>query len=355
MVNEFRHVSEWATAAYCKPQQGKSGGKVTCGKYKTCESVERLNTKIYETWVGKGKNGATGFVAADKTNKKIYLSMRGSVSLSNWAADVKYFMTDCANELKIANAKCEVGFYGFWKESMDHAVSGIRRAVAENPGYRIVVTGHSLGAAAAVFAATYLRTKYPDVTLYTYGQPRAGNMALSVAVSTQGKNYRITHTNDIVPQLPWESIKSFCFGKCENYYHISPEYWISTGLGNNVSAYKVVEGYETNKAGNAGGNFKINIIAHIQYFQTNMYSCVLPIDSLVNMVGWKAGTKRLPLTEGDAFDKQWTMDDLKDAGAPDDLINKLVINASRVAENNPELKNFPSTWTDLGLKIDSLA
>jgi hypothetical protein len=130
---------------------------------------------------------------------------------------------------------------------------------------------------------------------YTYGQPRAGNMALSVAVSKQGKNYRydfgsdpkirrhiwfleklmvnrITHTNDIVPQLPWESIKSLCFGKCENYYHISPEYWISTGLGNNVSAYKVVEGYETNKAGNAGGNFKINIIAHIQYFQTNMVS-----------------------------------------------------------------------------------
>ena len=27
MVNDFKHVSEWATAAYCKPQQGKSGGK----------------------------------------------------------------------------------------------------------------------------------------------------------------------------------------------------------------------------------------------------------------------------------------------------------------------------------------
>jgi hypothetical protein len=73
------------------------------------------------------------------------------------------------------------------------------------------------------------------------------------------------------------------------------------------------------------------------------------------MVGWKAGTKRLPLTEGNAFDKQWTMADLKDAGAPDDLINKLVINASRVAENHPELKIVPSTWSELGLKIDQRA
>jgi hypothetical protein len=65
-----------------------------------------------------------------------------------------------------------------------------------------------------------------------------------------------------------------------NYYHISPEYWISTGLGNNVSAYKIVQGYETNKAGNAGGNFKPNIIAHIQYFQTNMVSLNMKPNSM---------------------------------------------------------------------------
>jgi hypothetical protein len=91
---------------------------------------------------------------------------------------------------------------------------------------------------------------------------------------------RITHTNDIVPQLPWESIKSLCFGKCENYYHISPEYWISTGLGNNVSAWKVVQGYETNKAGNAGGNFMPNLVAHVQYFQTNMVSSNIQPNSM---------------------------------------------------------------------------
>jgi hypothetical protein len=43
--------SEWATAAYCPPQQGKGGGKVTCDPAKTCGRVEKSNTKIYTTWL----------------------------------------------------------------------------------------------------------------------------------------------------------------------------------------------------------------------------------------------------------------------------------------------------------------
>jgi Lipase (class 3) len=167
-VDEFKHVSEWAAAAYCEPQLGTPGGKVLCGKFSafnTCPSVEKLDTKIYETWLNKGENGATGFVAADKTNRKIYVSMRGSVSAANWAADVKFFMTDCSKDLNIPNAQCEVGFYGFWNESSPQAIQSVQKALDENPGFPIVVTGHSLGGAAAVFGAAYFRTKFPDVTL----------------------------------------------------------------------------------------------------------------------------------------------------------------------------------------------
>jgi hypothetical protein len=50
---------------------------------------------------------------------------------------------------------------------------------------------------------------------------------------------------------------------------------------------------------------------------------------------------------GDAYDKQWTMADLRDSGASEDLINKLVIPASRVAENHPDLNIVESTWAEL--------
>ena len=91
--------------------------------------------------------------------------MRGSVSFSNWIADIKYGQTDCS-ALGHPKARCEIGFYGFYTESKDAgAVSAVRRAKAEYPNYSIVVTGHSLGAAAAVYGAAELRKSYQDVWL----------------------------------------------------------------------------------------------------------------------------------------------------------------------------------------------
>jgi hypothetical protein len=43
--------SEYSAAAYCPPQQEKTGGKVACQPAKTCLRVEASNTKIYSTWI----------------------------------------------------------------------------------------------------------------------------------------------------------------------------------------------------------------------------------------------------------------------------------------------------------------
>jgi Lipase (class 3) len=101
--------------------------------------------------------------------------MRGSVSFSNWVADIKYAQTECA-VLGHPKARCEVGFYGFWTESKDAgAVTAVQKAKAENPSYSIVVTGHSLGAAAAVFGAAELRKVYPDVWLVSENKIKIKN------------------------------------------------------------------------------------------------------------------------------------------------------------------------------------
>ena len=52
---------------------------------------------------------------------------------------------------------------------------------AAHPTYPVVLTGHSLGAAIAVVAATYLvQSKHALGTIvYTYGQPRVGDFAFS--------------------------------------------------------------------------------------------------------------------------------------------------------------------------------
>jgi hypothetical protein len=95
--------------------------------------------------------------------KKIVVAMRGSVSVANWIADIKFFTTPCTQFGK--GASCETGFYGFWEQSRNFAAKGLAQGLAANPSYGIIVTGHSLGAAAAVYAAGEYRAKYKDVEL----------------------------------------------------------------------------------------------------------------------------------------------------------------------------------------------
>jgi hypothetical protein len=91
--------------------------------------------------------------------------MRGSVTLANWIADIKFVQTACP-QFGGTGSACSIGFLGFWEQSRPDAIKGIKAALADNLSYELVVTGHSLGAAAAVYAASEFRTaKYPNVLL----------------------------------------------------------------------------------------------------------------------------------------------------------------------------------------------
>jgi len=63
---------------------------------------------------------------------------------------------------------CHTGFLGFWEESKKKAMEGINAAQAEHPDWPIIVAGHSLGAAAALFAASDLRENNKNVTLVSF-------------------------------------------------------------------------------------------------------------------------------------------------------------------------------------------
>lgn len=139
-------------------------------------------------------------------------------------------------------------------------------------GYQIVSTGHSLGGALATLAAADLRNNGYTVALYSFGAPRAAGLKLSAYISAQpGGNYRVTHWNDLVPQLPpvWLG-----------YAHISPEYYIKKANNKAVAAsdVQVYTGY-TNWWGNAifvgnGGWLTPDIGAHLWYFN-NIVACGL--------------------------------------------------------------------------------
>jgi hypothetical protein len=140
----------------------------------------------------------------------------------------------------------------------------LAKAAAAHPDYGIVVTGHSLGGAVATLAAAQLRSEGWVVSLYSYGAPRVGGRALSAFISGQaGGNYRVTHRNDPVPNLPLLIM---------GFVHVSPEYYIDAVNGAEVGAEDVwVYGGAVSFEGN-GRWVGIDVEAHRWYFG-RVYGC----------------------------------------------------------------------------------
>jgi hypothetical protein len=270
LLPAFERYAQFSAAAYCPENNAaKEATKIKC-KTNNCPLVEKDNVLSVGEYTAQGKTDGTGYVAADHTRKEILVVFRGSASVKNFVADANYPQVDADI---CDGCKAEGGFWNFWTDVREIVRADVKKAAQENPDYKFVVTGHSLGAAVAVFAAAEMRNKgYSPVALYTYGQPRAGNKALSEYITKQsGGNYRVTHSSDAVPKLPPLGGRLIT-EKTGSYVHISPEYWIPKGLGNDGNI-TVLPGL-VNTLGNTGtGQKKFNVLAHLQYFQPNLIEC----------------------------------------------------------------------------------
>lgn len=228
----------------------------------------------------EGPADATGYLAVDHTNKLIVLAFRGSHSLSNWISNINILFKDWS---LCSGCRVHAGFLESWTATRNDVAAPLKAAVAANPGYPIVATGHSLGAAVATLAAAELRTQGYNVGLvstkprcptmglavqetspvltrrqYTYGSPMVGNNAFATFVTNQsGGNYRVTHANDIVPKLP-----GLLFG----YRHVSPEYWITSATNVAVTAADVQVSTGTLNLNGNGGTVESSLDDHGWYF-----------------------------------------------------------------------------------------
>ena len=95
-----------------------------------------------------------------------------------------------------------------YQQILDHLYS----LVETYPGYRILATGHSMGAALAMlytfFAAATSDSRIPKpIICICFAPPRIGNIKLSRAfqeLELQGKilNLRVVNDKDVIPQMP---------------------------------------------------------------------------------------------------------------------------------------------------------
>lgn len=89
----------------------------------------------------------------------------------------------------------------------DQMFKAVNTLKSKYPTAGVVITGHSLGAAMATFAAAAIKTTYnfDRFTFYTFGSPRVGNKVFSDYIFNlfpDGEYSRITHYNDMVVHVP---------------------------------------------------------------------------------------------------------------------------------------------------------
>uniref|UniRef100_A0A1I7YAZ7 Lipase_3 domain-containing protein n=1 Tax=Steinernema glaseri TaxID=37863 RepID=A0A1I7YAZ7_9BILA len=137
--------------------------------------------------------------------------------------------------------------YGFSSKSDVRGVSYFLKAandiyktlaVEENlgnkPGYKVYVTGHSLGGALAALISKKIvfegKRAKDQVFLVTFGEPRVGNYKFSVEFKQQVPySFRVVHGQDPIPHVPTcgdgiDMFTSNC-NTAEGWYHHATEVW----------------------------------------------------------------------------------------------------------------------------------
>ena len=207
-------VLHFAWAAYCSASSLRSW---TCPYCYTGDSlVEIVEDNITSTF---------SFVACDKVAQTLYVSFRGTVDLPNWITDFDFVkVPDLIDD---PEALVHAGFYRAYNRVRQGILSAVNDALQQqsSPCFgssRMVVTGHSLGAALSGLCALDLRKKFKNIPnlhieLNNFGMPRLGNVAFAYAFpGAVNVSWRMVHQADIVPHLPLQLM---------GYRHIATEVW----------------------------------------------------------------------------------------------------------------------------------
>jgi len=187
-----------AGAAYC-PQDQVEGW--SCGTH--CSNTAGIGSVTY---IHDASQKLAGFVAYDSQENAAVVAFRGTVSSSikDWVHDLSYTKTNPIT--KYPDAGVHHGFWNAWKDLSDDVVSAVKQVLSTNGATKVLVTGHSLGAAMAADAAIDMKLSYGwDTSVVNFGSPRAGDHNYEAALSTEVPSFwRITHHHDLVPHVPPE-------------------------------------------------------------------------------------------------------------------------------------------------------
>ncbi|KAL2062448.1 hypothetical protein VTL71DRAFT_6714 [Oculimacula yallundae] len=224
VLQNFKLFANVTAAAYCPTNENATAGSLITCPAGVCPQVEADAVTSIVGFGGSNDTTVTnikGFVGLNPAKSLILVSFAGSgATIRNWLANfsfaqIAYTIPGCKS--------CTVhsGFAKGWAERRTVIIDAVKVALVAHPDFKVVISGHSIGGAVGTLAAAELRSLGINADVYSYGSPRVGNTAFaSFVTAQQGGNFRMTHENDPVAQIPPSWI---------GYEHTSPEYWLSGG------------------------------------------------------------------------------------------------------------------------------
>ncbi len=135
-------------------------------------------------------------------NNTMTIVFRGTDSKKEWLSNLAF----CKKVIPYGNYESDVRVHGGFITAYKNKLvrDRIHSLISDKP-CRIIVTGHSRGAALAVLCAVDLQYNFPDksISVTTYGCPRVGNAAFAKSYNKRVTDtVRVENGNDIVTKVP---------------------------------------------------------------------------------------------------------------------------------------------------------
>uniref|UniRef100_A0AC35TQH2 Lipase_3 domain-containing protein n=1 Tax=Rhabditophanes sp. KR3021 TaxID=114890 RepID=A0AC35TQH2_9BILA len=203
-----------------------------------------------------------GFVAVNHDFKSIIVSFRGSSG--EFEITMEFIETVFDKKISLFSGGVSRYFYDaftlLWSSGMRDAFLTLKN---KHPEYTVDVTGHSLGAAIGSIAAATISSEgyvsYDKIRYVSFGEPRVGDAKYVAAFDKLvGVSYRLIHSFDLVPHLPFHNLFGYDHHKVEVYY---PKDMVAG------SSYTVCDENDDNtECSNKNDPFKLNWDDHDFYF-----------------------------------------------------------------------------------------
>lgn len=204
-----------------------------CSNVEENPSINR--TRVELVLVAEKEELGTGFVAVDHEREVVMLAFRGSSTRQDWFSDFEIYPTEYrpvsekhydklveSGKIEICeNCMIHKGFNRFIETLSKDFLNRVERIFKRYPGYKMVVTGHSLGAALASICGIELKLRGFNPLILTYATPKMFNDEMKDWVDSLFKTkkihdksvkngeldmfhgyFRVIHLQDYIPMVP---------------------------------------------------------------------------------------------------------------------------------------------------------